>query len=153
MKQSNQGNLQRLLTIYYSALMGILCFKCIHVLTSNIIFFIAIICFEWLHFMYYLCVMFPSVAIIFAIIAYGGPTLNQYWIKVSCLSYPDTRYQTVRRVASEACPAELDICFFLVFIMIQQTNIPQFIGDIHRTYTINQNKIISTRHCFHHRKK
>ena len=27
--------------------------------------------------MYYLCVMFPSVAIIFAIIAYGGPTLNQ----------------------------------------------------------------------------
>ena len=37
--------------------------------------------------------------------------------------------------------------------MIQQTHIPQFIGDIHRTYTINQNKIISTRHCFHHRKK
>ena len=37
--------------------------------------------------------------------------------------------------------------------MIQQTHIPQFIGDIHRTYTINQNEIISTRHCFHHRKK
>ena len=36
--------------------------------------------------------------------------------------------------------------------MIQQTHIPQFIGDIHRTYTINQNEIISTRHCFYHRK-
>ena len=37
--------------------------------------------------------------------------------------------------------------------MIKQTHIPQFIGDLHRTYNINQNKIISTRHCFHHRKK
>ena len=42
---------------------------------------------------------------------------------------------------------------FLVFIMIQQTHIPQFIGGVHRTYTINQNEIISTKHCFHHREK
>ena len=43
--------------------------------------------------------------------------------------------------------------FFLVFLMMQQNHIPKFIGDIRRTYTINQNEIISTRHCFHNRKK
>ena len=37
--------------------------------------------------------------------------------------------------------------------MIQQTHIPQFISDIHRTYNINQNEIISTRHCFYQREK
>ena len=51
-------------------------------------------------------------------------------------------------MASEACPAVLDRWVFLVFIMIKQTHIPQFIGDIHRTYTIDQNEIISTRHCY-----
>ena len=49
-------------------------------------------------------------------------------------------------MASEACRAELDRCFFS--INIQQTHIPQLIDDIHRTYTI-----ISTRHCFRHREK
>ena len=49
-----------------------------------------------------------------------------------------------------ALPSWIDV--FLVSIMIQQIHIPQFIGDIHGTYTINQNEVISTRHCFHHKK-
>ena len=66
--------------------------------------------------MYYLCVMFPSVAIFFAIIAYNTSIESKCHV---CFTQTLANrlldgwpLRRVRRVASETCPAVLDRCFF-----------------------------------------